>query len=112
MLKYWLGLLLLLNALVLAWQFDAFAPWGFGPNQDREPERLGQQIRPDALKLQSERPVLPVPLENSESLDASAAANALVPTDPTAPDALSPGATPAEGALIAPPAAPAGPGSR
>lgn len=111
MLKYWLSLLLSLNALVLAWQFDAFAPWGFGPNQDREPERLGQQIRPDVLKLPSERPVLP-PSGAGQAMDAAAAPNALTPSDPTAPDALSPGATPAEGALIAPPAAPAGPSSR
>lgn len=51
MMKYWLALLVLLNALVLAWQFDVLAPWGFGPHQGREPERLGQQVKPEALTL-------------------------------------------------------------
>jgi hypothetical protein len=53
MMKYWLALLVLFNALVLAWQLDAFARWGSGPNQEREPERLGQQINPEALKFQT-----------------------------------------------------------
>ena len=52
MLKYWLTLLVLLNAAVLAWQWDVFARWGYGPNQDREPERLQQQVRPEALTLE------------------------------------------------------------
>jgi hypothetical protein len=53
MMKYWLALLVLLNALVLAWQLDAFAPWGFGPHLDREPERLEQQIKPEALQFEA-----------------------------------------------------------
>lgn len=53
MMKYWLALLVLLNALVLAWQLNALAPWGFGPGQDREPERLEQQIKPEALQFES-----------------------------------------------------------
>ena len=52
MLKYWLALLLVLNAAVLAWQWDAFARWGHGPNAHREPERLQQQVRPEALKFE------------------------------------------------------------
>jgi hypothetical protein len=60
MLKYWLAILLVLNAAVLAWQLDAFARWGHGPNQHREPERLQQQIKPEALKFEvpakAERP--------------------------------------------------------
>lgn len=53
MMKYWLALLVLLNAVVLAWQLDLLAPWGFGPHQGREPERLGQQVQPEALKLET-----------------------------------------------------------
>ena len=53
MLKYWLAILLVLNAVVLAWQWDAFARWGHGPNQGREPERLQQQVRPEVIKVES-----------------------------------------------------------
>jgi hypothetical protein len=52
MLKFWLALLLVLNAAVLAWQWDAFARWGHGPHQHREPERLQQQVKPEALKFE------------------------------------------------------------
>ena len=52
--KRWLlAFLLLLNALTLAWQWDAFATWGSGPNTAREPERLQQQLRPEALKIET-----------------------------------------------------------
>ena len=47
----WIGVLLLLNVVALAWQWDAFARWGWGPNVQREPERLQQQIQPEALKV-------------------------------------------------------------
>jgi hypothetical protein len=50
MLKYWVALLVVLNALALAWQWDALAPWGFGPQQHQEPERLKQQLRPEAVQ--------------------------------------------------------------
>lgn len=53
MTRYMIAALLLLNAATLAWQWDAFARWGFGPNTAREPERLGQQIRPEALTIES-----------------------------------------------------------
>lgn len=48
-----LVILLLLNVAVLAWQWDAFAHWGFGPNLHREPERMQQQIRPEALTFEA-----------------------------------------------------------
>jgi hypothetical protein len=57
MLKYSLAILMVLNAAVLAWQWDAFAYWGYGPNQQRESERLQQQVRPEALKFE----VMPAP---------------------------------------------------
>jgi hypothetical protein len=50
MLKYWVALLVVLNALALAWQWDALAPWGWGPQQHQEPERLKQQLRPEAIQ--------------------------------------------------------------
>lgn len=86
MLKYWLALLVLLNALVLAWQWDAFARWGYGPNQGREPERLQQQLRPEALKFE----VMPAASGTAAPADlqASDPASAL-PLDASAPDAAS-----------------------
>jgi hypothetical protein len=53
MTRFLIAVLLVLNAATLAWQWDAFARWGFGPNTAREPERLGQQIRPEALTIES-----------------------------------------------------------
>ena len=103
MLKYWLALLLVLNAAVLAWQWDAFARWGHGPNQDREPERLQQQVRPEALKFE----VIPPTTSTAEpaAVEASGPASAL-PLDASAPDgAAQPPALPAS-ASAAPPAAP------
>lgn len=46
-----MGVLLVLNAAMLAWQFDAFARWGWGPNVGREPERLQQQVQPEVIKF-------------------------------------------------------------
>ena len=49
--RWWIALLLLLNIITMAWQWDAFARWGWGPNVQREPERLQQQIKPEALQF-------------------------------------------------------------
>ena len=45
--------LLILNVAVLAWQFDAFARWGWGPNTAREPERVLNQVRPTAIQVET-----------------------------------------------------------
>lgn len=71
-----IGVLLLLNLVQLAWQFDAFARWGWGPNVGREPERLQQQVRPDAIKFS-------VP----PAAEASAASAPDTASPPTAPAA-------------------------
>lgn len=86
MLKYWLAILLVLNAVVLAWQWDAFARWGHGPNQQREPERLLQQVRPEAIKFEpmASDSVTAAPA----AMDASDPASAL-PQDASAADAAS-----------------------
>jgi hypothetical protein len=76
MFKFWLALLLVLHALVLAWHWDAFAPWGHGLDQQREPERLKQQVRPEALKFEVLAP--------EPSTDVPAA------TDASAPDGANP----------------------
>ena len=103
MLKYWMAILLVLNAVVLAWQWDAFARWGHGPNQDREPERLQQQVRPEALKFEVISP--------ASSTAEPAAVEASGPASALAQEASAPSATiqapvlPAS-AAAAPPAAP------
>ena len=100
--KYWLAILLLLNAAVLAWQWDAFARWGHGPNQERNPERLQQQVRPEALKFE----LMPPDLSTSETAaeEASGITNALQ-MEASTPD----GAT--IGPNLVAPAAPATPSS-
>lgn len=50
----WLiALLLVGNALLLAWQWEALARWGWAPDSAREPERLSMQIRPEALRAET-----------------------------------------------------------
>lgn len=44
-------LLLLLNVLYWAWGEGWLLPYGFGPAQQREPQRLAQQIHPEAITL-------------------------------------------------------------
>jgi hypothetical protein len=51
MMRWWIGFLLLLNALTLAWHWDVFGRWGWGPNAQSEPERLQQQIKPEAMTV-------------------------------------------------------------
>ena len=89
MLKYWLAILLLLNATLLAWQWDAFARWGHGPNQQREPERLQQLVRPEAIKFEVMPPTSPTAAPTA--LDASTEATA---SPPQSGDASAPGSVP------------------
>lgn len=93
-LKYATVILLLLNATLLAWQWDAFARWGFGPHLHREPERLQQQIRPEALTFQT------VPARASASAAAPDASAALA-TVSDAVSVASPALAPASGASAA-----------
>lgn len=44
-------LLVLLNGLYYAWSHELLRDYGFGPAPQTEPQRLGQQIRPDALRI-------------------------------------------------------------
>jgi hypothetical protein len=44
-------LLLLLNLAFAAWHQGLLGRWGLAPHSEREPERLAQQIRPEALRL-------------------------------------------------------------
>jgi hypothetical protein len=81
MLKYWVALLVVLNALALAWQWDALAPWGWGPQQHQEPERLKQQLRPEAIQ-----PVrAPSAEDAAPAQDPSPSDTSAVPGSPAAP---------------------------
>ena len=44
-------LLLFANAAWFAWSQGLLLPWGFGPAQQAEPQRLAQQIRPESVRL-------------------------------------------------------------
>jgi hypothetical protein len=114
--RWWMAILLLLNAMALAWQWDAFGRWGWGPNVQREPERLNEQIKPEILKITlpgqeasapasavapASEPVLtpskaatpeasPAPAKPTASTPTSAASAPVTATAPTAPSATAP----------------------
>lgn len=51
MLRMVVLVLVLLNSAYFAWSQGWLLGLGYGPTQQREPQRLGQQIRPEALVL-------------------------------------------------------------
>jgi len=44
-------LLFVANVAWFAWAHDWLRPWGFGPSSQAEPQRLKQQVQPEALRL-------------------------------------------------------------
>jgi hypothetical protein len=52
MLRLFVLLLVLLNGVYFAWGQGWLLPYGWGPATQREPQRLAQQVRPEALRLQ------------------------------------------------------------
>ncbi len=67
-------LLVLANGVYFAWSHDLLRAAGFGPEQQSEPQRLAQQIKPQELQLLK---IAPGPLGA-----APAAAAATVPAVP------------------------------
>lgn len=53
MLRIVVLVLVLLNSAYFAWSQGWLLGLGYGPNQQREPQRLNQQIRPESLRLVS-----------------------------------------------------------
>lgn len=51
MLRIAVLVLVLLNGAYFAWSQGWLLSLGYGPTQQREPQRLGQQIKPEALQL-------------------------------------------------------------
>ena len=56
MLRWTLALLLVANLLFLAWSQHWLAPLGLGPVSQSEPQRLSQQMHPEAIVLRPARP--------------------------------------------------------
>jgi hypothetical protein len=95
--RWWIALLLLLNVITMAWQWDAFARWGWGPNVQREPERLQQQIKPEALQftLPGQAASAPAPSSASASSPVAPASEAAAAPAGKAPEVLPAKPTPA-----------------
>lgn len=72
MLRISVLILLLANGLYYAWAQGFFAVYGLAPTAQSEPQRLAQQIRPEALRVASG--TLPQPAEPAASADSAAAA--------------------------------------
>ena len=51
MLRLLVLLLVLANAAFFAWSQNLLAAWGFAPTQQSEPQRITQQIRPEAVRV-------------------------------------------------------------
>ena len=97
MMRWLMALLLILNLLTLAWQWDAFARWGWGPNTAREPERVLNQLRPEAIQIEppaaaAQRMAASAASEASAAASTGPAASALAPSAPIAPAPVSPAA--------------------
>ena len=63
MLRFAVLLLLLINGLYYAWSQGLLRAYGFSPTEQREPQRLAQQVRPEAWRL-----LAPEELRRSESV--------------------------------------------
>ncbi len=63
MLRFAVLILLLLNGLYYAWSQGLLRAYGFSPTEQREPQRVTQQVRPEAWRL-----LTPEELRRSESV--------------------------------------------
>lgn len=71
MLRLLVLLLVLANAGYFAWSQALLGAWGFAPAATGEPQRLRQQIKPEALRILRESEVRrldPQPLAESKGL--------------------------------------------
>jgi hypothetical protein len=65
MLRLLVLLLLLANGAYFAWAQGYLQPWGMGPLQQSEPQRMEQQIRPESVRV--------LPRDEARRIDATAA---------------------------------------
>ncbi|MFV0600680.1 MAG: hypothetical protein ACK5NE_02455 [Brachymonas sp.] len=78
MLRWMLALVVMANLLFLAWSQHWLAPLGLGPVSQREPQRLQQQVRPEAIVLR--------PAPSGDSVAVSSGERASAVTAASAPD--------------------------
>ena len=61
MLRLAVIVLLLANAGYYAWSQGLLKGWGLAPEEQAEPQRMDQQIRPETLQILKVNPSLPAP---------------------------------------------------
>lgn len=85
MLRFLVLVLLLANAGYYAWAQGLLRDWGLAPAQQAEPQRLAQQIQPEALRLPRARNAAPAPAaQASVAAPAPAQAPASAASEPVA----------------------------
>ncbi len=110
MLRVVVLVLVLANAAYLVWVQGLLAPYGFAPASQAEPERLGQQIRPETIKLLDTKPAQPPAsaasnvAPNASAPAASAATSGQLPAAAETPAASAPAAPPASAPPVKTPA--------
>jgi hypothetical protein len=105
MLRALVLVLVLANLLYLVWVKSLLAPYGFGPANQAEPERLNQQIRPEAIQLLEPGAAQPPASAASAAASAPVAAGSAAGSPKAA--ASSPTPIPAASAPAVPASAPA-----
>jgi len=114
MLRWVIVLLVLANAGYFAWTRGYLDSLGLAPVEQREPQRLAEQVKPDLLRLlngpkgaaapEPATPPTPAPVSPAAAVGAEAAptpADAPPPTATTAPTVPAPPTTPAPAATAA-----------
>ena len=91
MLRLAVIVLLLANAGYYAWSQGLLKDWGFAPEEQAEPQRMNQQIRPETLQILRVNPSRNAPPTSSQAAPARAAvassSASSSPSSPSAPEA-------------------------
>ena len=106
MLRLLVLLLLLGNAGYFAWSHGTLAPYGFAPAVQSEPQRLAQQLRPEALRI-----LTPPEARQLESAPGSATRPAVPAIAPFSPASSASSAATSTVAALTSSASPAAPAS-
>ena len=83
MLRLLVLMLMLANATYFAWTKNLLAPYGFAPVTQSEPQRMSQQIRPEAMRITVPPQAGTPPALQAASAPASAPASPTVPASAT-----------------------------